>query len=105
MHGFLWWLTGCRAHSDRVITQLHLHARCTTGGALFAEGPGHSAKAQKPSVKALPSTVLGKELSEKKLTAKSLFVEGHLSGTQQILFQVPTAALGKEKQPSTALLR
>ena len=35
----------------------------TTGGALFAEGPGHSAKAQKPSAKALPSTALGKEPS------------------------------------------
>ena len=37
----------------------------TTGGALIAEGPGHSAKAQKPSAKALPSAALGKEPSEK----------------------------------------
>ena len=55
----------------------------TTGGALFVEGPGHSAKAQKPSAKALPSTALGKEPSEKKLTAKRLFAEGHLPGTRQ----------------------
>ena len=53
----------------------------TTGGALFAEGPGHSAKAQKPSAKVLPSTALGKEPSKKKLTAKILFAEGYLSGT------------------------
>ena len=77
----------------------------TTGGALFAEGPGHSAKAQKPSAKALPSAALGKEPSEKYLTAKRLFAEGHLSGTWQSLFRVPSATLGKEKQPSTALLR
>ena len=42
----------------------------TTGGALFAEGPGHSAKAQKPSAKALPSAALGKEPSEKKFNGK-----------------------------------
>ena len=77
----------------------------TTGGALFAEGPGHSAKAQKPSAKALPSTALGKEPSKKNLTAKRLFAEGQLSGTRQSIFRGPTAALGKEKQPSTALLR
>ena len=70
----------------------------TTGGALFAEGPGHSAKA-------LPSAALGKEPSEKNLTAKRLFAEGQLSGTRQSIFRGPTAALGKEKQPSTALLR
>ena len=70
----------------------------TTGQSIFAEGPGHSAKA-------LPSAALGKEPSEKNLTAKRLFAEGHLSGTRQSLFRGPTAALGKEKQPSTALLR
>ena len=77
----------------------------TTGGALFAEGPGHSAKAQKPSTKALPSAALGKEPSEKKLTVKRFFAEGYLSGTRQSLFRVPTVTLDKEKQPSTALLR
>ena len=44
-------------------------------------------------------------LGKKKLTAKRLFAEGHLSGTRQSLFRVPTMTLGKEKQPSTALLR
>ena len=38
--------------------------KSTTGDALFAEGPGHSAKAQKPSAKALPSAALGKGFAE-----------------------------------------
>ena len=71
----------------------------------FAEGSGHSVKVQKPSVKALPSAALGKELSEKNLTANRLFVEGHLSDIRQSLFRGPTTTLGKEKQPSTTLLR
>ena len=40
----------------------------------------------------------------KKFNGKEAFAEGHLSGTRQSLFWVPTATLGKEKQPSTALL-
>ena len=44
-------------------------------------------------------------LRKKNLMAKRLFAEGHLSGTRQSLFRVPTTTLGKEKQPSTALLR
>jgi len=91
--------------NQRTVLSIMAFQSDTTGGALFTEGPGHSVKAQKPSAKALPSAVLDKEPSEKKLTAKRLFAEGHLSGTRQILFRVPTAALGKEKQPSTALLR
>ena len=33
------------------IELLYICVTITTGGALFAEGPGHSAKAQKPSAK------------------------------------------------------
>ena len=70
---------------------------CTTGGVLFAEGPRHSAKAQKSSVKALSSAALGKEASEKNLTAKRLFAKGYLSGTRQSLFRVPMATLWQRK--------
>jgi hypothetical protein len=77
----------------------------TTGCILFAEGLRHSAKAQKPSAKPLPSAALGKELSAKKQTAKRLFAEGHLSGTRQKICRVPKAALGKQKRLSTALFR
>ena len=89
---------------DEDLPQLASVVVFTTRGALFAEGPGHSAKAQKPSAKALPSAALGKEPSEKKLTAKRFFAEGYLSGTRQSLFRGSTAALGKKKQLSTALL-
>ena len=45
----------------------------TTGGALFAEGPGHSAKA-------LPSAALGKEPSEKKFNGKEALCRGLFVG-------------------------
>ena len=51
-------------------------ARCTTGHVLFAEGPGHSAKAQKPSAKALPSAALGKKINGKEALCRGPFV-GH----------------------------
>jgi len=60
----------------------------TTGGGLFAEGPRHSAKAQKSSAKALPSAgkgfaerrprqrALGKKINGKEALCRGLFV-GH----------------------------
>ena len=73
----------------------------------FAEGSGHSVKVQKPSVKALPSAALGKELSEKNLTANrslleietlpsaKFFAECQKSSTRQRP-SLPSAALAKE---------
>jgi len=49
------------------IELLYICVTITTGDVLFAEGPGHSAKAQKPSANALPSAALGKVPSKKNL--------------------------------------
>ena len=63
------------------ITDIDIHfLQITTGGGLFAEGPGHSAKAQKPSAKALPSAALGKEPSEKKINSKEALCRGPFVG-------------------------
>ena len=58
---------------------------------------------QRPKICRAPPSA--KSHRKKKLTAKRFFAEGYLSGTRQSLFRGPTAALGKEKQPLTALLR
>jgi hypothetical protein len=55
----------------------------TTGRGLFAEGPKPSAKAQKPSAKALPRVALDKELSGNFESAKRVFTEGLLSGSKE----------------------
>ena len=65
-------VSGLESSTERGINSEHLWCHSyTTGQQFFAECPRHSAKAYLHLAKALSSVALGKERSEKKLSAKA----------------------------------